>query len=350
MMLVAVGTAALRTALLAGAVHLCLRLLGVRGPQLSLTCWTAVVAASLAMPLLQQLAILPPSVWTPLPAEDLATLGDTISMSPAHLFVPMSVDGPSVGSLWHWLSAVYVVIAGSLLLRLLLGLGLSGRLLRQAEALALNGARDLRVRVSPGVSGPVTLGGTVLLPQDCAAWPEDRLRAVLSHERAHARAGDFYVLLLSQVNRALFWFSPVSWWLHQRLTMLAEMASDDVAIAELGDRIGYARILLDIGRRTSGVSAGVMMARPATVERRIERVLAGGDVPARAGGVERILVAAGVFSLAAVAAAPFVGRTGVNASPRVFQPPSYKGGRDRLARRVEPADASVRNEPAADIR
>jgi len=46
----------------------------------------------------------------------------------------------------------------------------------------------------------------------------------------------------------VFWFSPLSWWLHGRLTALSELASDDAAVAALGDRPSYAAILRDIAR------------------------------------------------------------------------------------------------------
>ena len=43
---------------------------------------------------------------------------------------------------------------------------------------------------------------------------------MLAHEGAHVANRDFYVLLLASLNRAVFWFSPFSWW---QLTRLAEL-------------------------------------------------------------------------------------------------------------------------------
>ena len=266
------------------------------------------LAASLAMPLMQQVVTVPRPVLAALPAADFALLVAEVAPDATR---PLA-GTPAAGNMLPWgagLLAVYVAVAGTMTLRLLVGVGLSIRMLRRARVLRLDGAHGLRVCVSREVSGPVTLGGTVLLPPDCEHWPEDRLLAVMAHESAHARAGDFYVLLLSRVSRALFWFSPVAWWLHARLAMLAEMASDDVAIAELGDHAGYASVLLDMARPARGAWVGVAMARPATVERRIERILAGGRAPLRAGGIERILAAGGVLCLTAIAAISLVGRT-----------------------------------------
>ena len=45
-------------------------------------------------------------------------------------------------------------------------------------------------------------------------------QAVLLHEGSHVAHGDFYVLLLAAINRAVFWFNPFAWWLFVRLADL----------------------------------------------------------------------------------------------------------------------------------
>ena len=62
-MLEFLGQAALRTLLLAAVVQLGLGLLRIKRPQLRLTAWTVVLAASLAMPALQ---------WAPTPTVCIA--------------------------------------------------------------------------------------------------------------------------------------------------------------------------------------------------------------------------------------------------------------------------------------
>jgi hypothetical protein len=129
----------------------------------------------------------------------------------------------------------------------------------------------------------------------------------LAHERAHVVGGDFYVLLLSQLNRALFWFNPLSWWLHGRLATLAELASDDAAMDALDDGPGYAEILLDMARRSGPVLGGVAMARVTTVHRRIERILAQDKRPLRVNGRKRAACAVAVVPLALAAAVSLAG-------------------------------------------
>lgn len=342
-MLEVVVRAALCTLLLAFLIQLCLRALRVRHAQLLLSTWTAVLIASMAMPAL--LRTMPSIVPAPLSRSfSMANVmtGRTLmssvtnsgassvaaainpaatsprSASPAvsapHATAPHA-EKPQQPLRWRaWLTAAYVLVTSVLLFRLLLGLGLSWRLLRAACPVDDGWAADktnvkirtsLNIRTSTWVSAPVTIGATVLLPAECANWDARQCQAVLAHEASHVARGDFYVQLLSQLNRALFWFSPLSWWLHRRLAALAELASDDAAIEALGDRPGYAAILLDVARLVRTPSLGVAMARPATVSLRIERILAERTAPRRVSLLRQVLIAAAVAPVATCAAALF---------------------------------------------
>jgi beta-lactamase regulating signal transducer with metallopeptidase domain len=309
-MLEALLGAALRTLLLALLVALGLRLLRVRHAQLLLAAWTAVLVASLAMPLLQRSALITIPVPVNLPGSlaDLPTAAlpttagqatDAIGVTTAAVAATVHHDAAVHQSAWRfWLTTSYLVVAAALLLRLLVGLLLSWHLIRGARPLADNWATDSRVRLSAAISSPVTVGGSILLPADCSGWTAATQQAVLAHERAHVASGDFYVLALSQLNRALFWFNPLSWWLHRRLAALAELNSDDAAMEALGDGPGYAAVLLEMARRSAPVLGGVAMARPATMRVRIERVLAQAERPLPPGWRKRATYAAGVAPLA----------------------------------------------------
>ena len=172
-----------------------------------------------------------------------------------------------------WLEIGYYLVAGFFLLRLSLGLALSLRLLARAVPVCPAWAGDTSIRISRDIAAPVTVAHVILLPWDAVNWPAGMRTAVLAHERAHLARWDFAMLVASQVNRAVFWFSPLSWWLHRRLATLAELASDDQAMATTGDRLGYATILLEMGRRSGASLRGVAMARPSTLRYRIERIL-----------------------------------------------------------------------------
>ena len=114
-------------------------------------------------------------------------------------------------------------------------------------------------------------------------WDTLTQRAVIAHERAHIRNGDFYVQCLAQAHRAVFWFSPLAWWLPAKLTWLSEQLSDDAAIDEIQERSSYAEILLGVAGGDDVPKHALAMARPATVVRRVERILDEDAVSARPG-------------------------------------------------------------------
>jgi TonB family protein len=139
---------------------------------------------------------------------------------------------------------------------------------------------DLSLEESDYVRVPLTTGSDltrVILPADWRAWPAEKRTAVLAHELAHARRRDPLVALFVAVNKCLFWFHPLAWWLERRLPVLAEHAADDAALAVSFDTETYARLLLDTAARidTGGTRLiwhSAAMSGP-VVAQRIRRVL-----------------------------------------------------------------------------
>lgn len=139
------------------------------------------------------------------------------------------------------------------------------------------------VRESPLVSAPLTAGivsGTVILPSTWRTWPEDELRAVLAHEAAHVSRHDTLVAFAAHVNRAIFWFHPLAWWLVGTLATNAEDACDDAAVRVVAAPGRYAEVLLDIAeavRRRGGRIAwqGVGVDGTGLLGQRINRILRG---------------------------------------------------------------------------
>jgi bla regulator protein blaR1 len=297
-------TAALRTALLSLIVALGLRALRVRHAQLLLAVWTAVLVASLAMPMLQRHI----SIVAPLPVDLPASLAG-LSVLQASTTPPVEMAATTAAAVIHhqidwlaWMTRAYFAVTGMMLLRLTLGLALSWRLVHRSQPVRDGWDVCDRIRKSKDVSAPVTVFNTILLPSDCAGWTVETRKAVIAHEMCHVFGGDFYVLVIAQLNRAIFWFNPMSWWLHRRLSSLAELASDDAAIGVLGDGPGYAEILLEVVRRSDPMIVGVAMARPATIRHRIERILARDATPAQVTARKRAIFAFGVVPLAVGAA------------------------------------------------
>jgi hypothetical protein len=322
-MLALLAESALRSLLLGAAVWLGLKLMRVRNPHVQMTAWTLVLVASLAMPALMRLVTItipdaPPSplaqiIW-PAPAVSPPALEPAPQppLSAQFPAVPDTASPPPIadavarsGVDWRALAtAVYALVGGMLLLRLLVGLALTWRLARAARPVRAGWTAGADVRVSGVVGVPVTFGSTILLPTEHVGWSPAKRRAVLTHEGAHVAHGDFYVLLLAALNRAVFWFNPFAWWQLVRLAELAEIISDDAAVAALEDRPRYAGILLDVAGRMQlqRAPAGLAMARPCTVRRRVERILAARGMPARPDWRKRMLVATALLPVVALCA------------------------------------------------
>ncbi len=193
--------------------------------------------------------------------------------------------------------AAYLAIAALLLFRFGYGLFLTRRVLRNCHAIddrrllkalseqasAASIQKAPRLLESGALAVPITIGWVrprIILPSSWREWDESKIGVVLAHELSHVRRGDYATLLLSSLNRCIFWFSPLSWWLDRRLRELAELVSDDSALSASPDRTHYAEVLLGFfeAMRNQGGRVrwqGVSMARSGNAGRRIDRILAG---------------------------------------------------------------------------
>ena len=123
------------------------------------------------------------------------------------------------------------------------------------------------------------LRSTILLPTAWREWDDAKLDAVIAHEVSHVARRDALTQRLSLLHRAIFWFSPLSWWLDRHLADLAEQASDEAALSCGADRKHYARILLGFFETLHAAPGrvwwqGVSMAKAGQAEHRVERILA----------------------------------------------------------------------------
>ncbi len=321
--------AALRSFSFGCMVWLILKLLRVRNPQIRMTAWTATLIVCLATPALMYWhpASIPAPIaggWLewPFAIVDVNPPAGPETSSPAAAAAgsrqnaagPQALPKPAVPQERSFLKPVsiaalalagYIAGTGIMLARLLLGLALTWRLRRKARPVVEDWASGGDVRISGDIGSPVTFGQAILLPVQCLDWSPARRLAVLAHERSHIAQGDFYVLALATVHRAIFWFSPFSWWLLDELANTAELVSDDAAIEAVGDRPSYAQILLDFAKIGRHVPAAIGMARTRTAYQRVERALAPAAAYRRLGRTARLLIAASFVPLAAVTTASF---------------------------------------------
>jgi beta-lactamase regulating signal transducer with metallopeptidase domain len=289
---------AVRSLVLAIAVCLGLKVFRVRGGQAKRVAWTVVLIAALSMPLLMQ--------WSTVTLPATAVIPEWITSAPppvqlAQPVVPQDIALPVPRDWSAVVFQAYVLVSSALLLRLLIGLGLTLRLVLKAKPVRVSEGLD--VCVSSSLKAPVTFGSRILLPGEWLNWDSATRRAVLSHERSHVERGDFYIQLLASIHRVIFWFSPLAWWMQARLAEFAELESDDAAIVEVADRLKYAEILLEFANRSApGGVMGIAMARPSTVSRRVERILAETAVRGKLGRARRAVLILSMVPLIALMA------------------------------------------------
>lgn len=176
---------------------------------------------------------------------------------------------------------LYLTVLAGLLLRIIYGLGMAGKIWLSAKVVLTPADRGvetgllqgLSLRSSPAVFSPVTIGSGVVLPADYAEWDAEKLRIVLAHERSHVRQGDFYLQMAAGIYAAVFWFSPLGWWLKRKLSDLGEAISDRAGLEEAASRTSYAQVLLEFAALPRPTATGVAMARTSNLSHRIERLL-----------------------------------------------------------------------------
>ncbi len=345
---------AARALALAGAAGFGLTAFRVRNTSVRLFAWTMVLYGALAVPLLEQM--LPPLLvptpaflqdaqfqsGTARPVSDQSRVSQSLTTSPPALssaslvprnqaVLPSSTgtvrrsgasiqvgrnSPPSEGmrfaaarhansspSLWSSISwtavaeAIYIVVTLMLLVRFLVGLTFSRRLVNAAQSISIDEIRVTQrlasrayaygIAVAPQVaeseliSVPVTTGvlrPMILLPSGWREWDDAKLDAVIAHEVSHVARRDALTQRLSLLHRAIFWFSPLAWWLNRHLADLAEQASDEAALSCGADRSDYARTLLTFFEALQGAPGrvwwqGVSMAKAGQAEQRLERIL-----------------------------------------------------------------------------
>jgi len=330
-LLVALADSAARSTLLGCVVALSLATVRVKNVHAKLFAWKGLLLVALAMPALvlisPPLRVLLPAP-TPGPAASVRPLTEP-DVTQATPVVPLGPEesaviagqprvyaspetpvgagefapvAPLPAPRWHEIPwtliafSVYAAVALALLARILVGVAFGNRLVRTAtlvdepRALELLSRASLAARLrslprlaeSEMLSVPIMIGvrkPTILLPADGRVWEADDLAAVLLHEASHVARRDALSQRLALIHRAIFWFSPLAWWLERHLADLAEQASDEAALAGGVDRTRYAESLLGFFADLEALPErvwwqGVSMAKAGQAEKRVDRILA----------------------------------------------------------------------------
>jgi hypothetical protein len=113
-------------------------------------------------------------------------------------------------------------------------------------------------------------------------WTVSSLDALIAHEVAHIRRGDWTTNLAQCVADALLWFHPAARWLSARARREREFACDDLAAAACGGPVRLARALSTLEEARPRFAALAMSAGRGPLLERVSRLLTGAGSPVAA--------------------------------------------------------------------
>jgi GWxTD domain-containing protein len=125
----------------------------------------------------------------------------------------------------------------------------------------------------PAVMGhlrPVILVPVGLL----AGLPTAQVEAILLHELAHIRRGDYLMNLMQTVVEGLLFYNPAVWWISTVIRTERENCCDDVVVATSGDAHEYATALAALATSGWAVGETALAATGGNLVKRIRRLLA----------------------------------------------------------------------------
>ncbi len=232
--------------------------------------WTASLAAMLLMPVVVSWA---PSFWLhvlpereqPVRAPIVIAITDPAPAPPTQS-QPSVIPSTEPSSAFSWralMFAAYILGAAFFLLRLAAGT-------YQVRRLLASSTLDRGRRIHPSCTTPITVGWlrpVIILPSAWTTWPEQRLLAVMAHEQQHILRRDPLIQWVALLNRAIFWFHPLAWWLEREITALAEAACDEAVLAQGIEAQDYSNALVFLARTAhdngSRIQLGMAMPGPA---------------------------------------------------------------------------------------
>jgi beta-lactamase regulating signal transducer with metallopeptidase domain len=185
--------------------------------------------------------------------------------------------GPTELLYRYGLMALWVLVTGFIMVKILFGLYGAHRLTRQGvsmrgypwqqlfllflEKMALK--RSVRLFKHKHIPVPITWGvlnPVVLMPAVSSEWAMEQCSSALCHELSHVKRKDFLVLLLSRISCCLYWFNPLSWLVFRRLEKEQEKACDEMVLKAGVKPSIYASSLLRIKQ---AVDRGHLLPAPA---------------------------------------------------------------------------------------
>jgi len=182
---------------------------------------------------------------------------------------PTAAREPARWDWREWIAVGFFAALGLGLARLVLGIWAVERLRSRSQRIhdrelsdaieilraELSCSRTVEARETAELASPATIGWRqplVLLPCEWRDWNQTERLAVLAHEVAHVRRGDFVAGLAAQLCLALHFYHPLAHWLAARLRLEQELAADAWAARLAGGKHAYLTTLAQMALRRDG--------------------------------------------------------------------------------------------------
>jgi beta-lactamase regulating signal transducer with metallopeptidase domain/thiol-disulfide isomerase/thioredoxin len=201
-------------------------------------------------------------------------------------------SAPSAQQAWSWFAWLTATWIGGVLIGIIrasVGVWGVARIRRQAtevparitaEAAAVAARLGVRqrfdLRRSSAISSPCLVGvwrPVILLPADDVSDEKAaELPPILAHELAHLRGRDLHWNAWLSSLATVLWFHPLAWRMRLAHADVCDEVADAIAADYVGDARSYGSTLarLAIRAQRPAVTAGLAMARPSGVRRRVE--------------------------------------------------------------------------------
>ena len=141
-------------------------------------------------------------------------------------------------------------------------------------------SRPVGLLTSATACTPMAVGvrrPSILLPANCAVWPAEKIRMVLSHELAHVERRDVFWQLAARTAAALYWFHPLTWLALRRMRQERERACDDRVLLAGVPPVDYAAGLAEFAAGLAGRPLPLVgtlgMAEQLPLEDRVRSIL-----------------------------------------------------------------------------
>ncbi|UCG59332.1 MAG: M56 family metallopeptidase, partial [Phycisphaerales bacterium] len=143
--------------------------------------------------------------------------------------------------------------------------------------------RPVQLAESALVQIPTVIGWlrpVILLPATAlTGLTAQQLEALLAHELAHIRRGDYLVNMLQTVVEILGFYHPAVWWISSKIRFERENCCDDLAVTTCGNKMHYVRALAEMERIRSGRGELALAANGSNLSTRIRRLMGNASAP-----------------------------------------------------------------------